>query len=80
MIQIIEQTHEEKVKMYMKSTKRKLIEMLIECNKIQKSLTRISFYSDDVTRSNYRVNDYEGGEYSYTTRTATSKVIGKVIK
>ena len=33
MIQVVEQTHEEKVAMYMKSTKRELIEMLIECNR-----------------------------------------------
>ncbi len=34
MLQIIEQTHEEKVAMYMKCTKSKLIEMLINCNEI----------------------------------------------
>ena len=34
MLQILEQTHEEKVKMYMKSTKLELIEMLIQCNLI----------------------------------------------
>lgn len=33
MMQLIEQTHEEKVAMYMKCTKKQLIEMLIECNK-----------------------------------------------
>ncbi len=32
MIQIVEQTHEEKVKMYMKLSKRELIDMLIQCN------------------------------------------------
>ena len=34
MMQVIEQTHEEKMKMYMKCTKKKLSEMLIECNRI----------------------------------------------
>lgn len=34
MVQVIEQTHEEKVEMYMKSTKKELIGMLIECNRI----------------------------------------------
>ena len=34
MIQVIEQTHDEKMKMYMKCTKKKLAEMLIECNRI----------------------------------------------
>ena len=33
-MQVIEQTHDEKVKMYMKCTKLKLAEMLIECNRI----------------------------------------------
>lgn len=33
MLQIIEQSHEEKVAMYMKCSKIKLVEMLIECNK-----------------------------------------------
>ena len=34
MIRIKEQTKEEKIVMYMKSTKKELIEMLIECNRI----------------------------------------------
>jgi len=34
MMQIVEQTHEEKVAMYMKLPKEELIEMLIECNNI----------------------------------------------
>lgn len=34
MMQIVEQTHEEKVKMYMKCSKKELIAMLIECNRI----------------------------------------------
>lgn len=34
MMQIIEQTHKQKMKMYMKCTKKKLAEMLIECNRI----------------------------------------------
>lgn len=33
MLQVIEQTDEEKFKMYMKCSKKKLIEMLIESNK-----------------------------------------------
>lgn len=33
MIQIIEQTHKEKVEMYMKLDKEQLIEMLIEANR-----------------------------------------------
>lgn len=34
MIQIVKQTHKEKIEMYMKSTKKELIEMLIECNRL----------------------------------------------
>lgn len=33
MLQIVEQTEEEKMAMYMKFPKKKLIEMFIECNK-----------------------------------------------
>lgn len=32
-LQVVEQTHEEKVEMYMKSSKEDLIKMLIECNR-----------------------------------------------
>ena len=34
MLQVIEQTREEKIKMYMKIPKKALIEMLINCNEI----------------------------------------------
>jgi len=37
MVQIIEQTHKQKVKMYMKLPKRKIVEMLINCNNILNS-------------------------------------------
>lgn len=33
MVQMVEQTYDEQVKMYMKCTKHQLIDMLIECNK-----------------------------------------------
>lgn len=33
MVQEVEQTREEKIAMYMKSTKKQLAEMLVECNK-----------------------------------------------
>ncbi len=36
MFRIKKQTHEEKIAMYMKSTKKELIEMLIECNRIMR--------------------------------------------
>lgn len=34
MMQIVEQTHEEKMAIYMKQPKKKLAQMLIECNRI----------------------------------------------
>jgi len=34
MLQILEQTHKEKVEMYSKCTKKELIEMLIESNRV----------------------------------------------
>jgi hypothetical protein len=40
MYQIVETTHEEKVKMYKKLSKKELIEMLIECNRIISSLPK----------------------------------------
>lgn len=38
-MKIIEQTYDEKVKMYMKCKKIELIDMLIECNKSRRGLT-----------------------------------------
>ena len=32
MVQVIEQTRDEKISMYMKCTKRELVEMVINCN------------------------------------------------
>ena len=37
MIQIVEQTHEQKMSMYMKLSKKKLAEMLIQCNTLLES-------------------------------------------
>lgn len=34
MMQVVPMSHEEKVKMYMRVLKKKLIEMLIECNRL----------------------------------------------
>ena len=34
MMQVVPMSHEEKVKMYMRVPKKKLIEMLIECNRL----------------------------------------------
>ena len=39
MIQVIELSDKEQIKLYMKQPKKKLAEMLLQCNKILKSLT-----------------------------------------
>lgn len=44
MMQVIEQTHEEKVKMYMKAKKIQLVEMLIECNRILEAQNQAGEY------------------------------------
>ena len=41
-MQIIKQTDEEKMAMYMKMPKKKIAEMLIQCNKVKDSTCRIS--------------------------------------
>lgn len=43
-MQVIEQTHEEKVKMYMKAKKIQLVEMLIECNRILEAQNQAGEY------------------------------------
>ena len=45
MVQIIEQTDEEKLAMYMRLPKKKLAEMLIECNKIISRINPIVTYT-----------------------------------
>jgi hypothetical protein len=45
-MQIIEQTDEEKVAMYMKCKKKQLVEMLLQCNKLIDSVFPILTYSD----------------------------------
>ena len=42
MIQIVEQTKEEKLVMYMKMSKRQLIEMLLECHEIIATKRKLS--------------------------------------
>lgn len=43
MLQIIKQSHEEKVKMYIKLPKKKIVEMLIECNRIIDAMPKIIY-------------------------------------
>ena len=48
MMQIIEQTHDEKVSMYMKScTKKQLAEMLASCNEVLDTMPTKTFYTED---------------------------------
>ncbi len=44
MVQIVEQTKEEKLAMYMKLTKKELAEMLINCNEIIDKITPVISY------------------------------------
>ena len=44
MIQVIEQTHEQKMAMYMKMPKKKIAEMLIQCNLIIDAQSRAGEY------------------------------------
>lgn len=45
--QVVEMTHEQKVKMLMKQPKKKLVEMLIECNNIlAKRPVEVSFRNE----------------------------------
>lgn len=53
MLQIVEQTHEEKVKMYMKLPKKKIVEMLIACNTIFASYDPI--YENDKEAQNIKL-------------------------
>ena len=46
-MQVIEQTDDEKLKMYMKCTKKELAEMLIQCNKILDNQLGTTIYIDD---------------------------------
>lgn len=69
MVQVIEQTDEEKMAMYMAMPKEKIAAMLIECNKIIKSysskpvlmptppnplIQKVVFYLNAITRSSYK--------------------------
>ncbi len=64
MLQIVEQTHEEKVKIYMKCTKRKLIEMLIENNRIIKLRGPVADFTNAYKWSSQNVTPYSSG-YNY---------------
>lgn len=53
MMQVIEQTREEKMAMYMKMPKRKIAEMLVECNRILDAELRSKniIYPEEVAKS-----------------------------
>lgn len=46
MLQVIQQSKEEKVKMYMKLSKKKLVEMLIECNRIIDAMPKFTYTAE----------------------------------
>ena len=57
MIQVIEQTHDEKMKMYMKCTKQKLAEMLIECNRILTAQLQGDVSGSDLVKSDWNLRE-----------------------
>lgn len=50
-MQIIEQTKEEKMAMYMKLPKKQLVEMLIESNRVLDTLAKTVKYNDNIEQS-----------------------------
>lgn len=64
MMQVIEQTHDEKMKMYMKCSKKKIIEMLIECNRILDAQSQAGeyFVQPDVLGSNFNQSQNENSK------------------
>jgi len=57
MLQIIEKSHEEKVKMYMKLPKKELIEMLIKANKTLSNRPLIITYPPQPTDIKFDINN-----------------------
>lgn len=51
-MQIIKQTDRQKTTMYMKLPKKKLVNMLIQCNKIIDSMTPIVAYNTQLPKNN----------------------------
>ncbi len=47
MVQEKEQTHDKKVSMYMKLSKRELIEMIIECNNVFSRINSVVYFGDE---------------------------------
>ena len=56
MMQVVEQTHAQKIEMFMKLPKRQIIEMLIECNRIINNRTLEILYSDNIVNLNMAAN------------------------
>ena len=61
MLQVVEQTRDEKIAMYMKITKRELAEMLVNCNDVLAARARQVSIRDDmpptVTITNWSPNN-----------------------
>lgn len=51
MVQIVEQTYDEKVKMHSKLSKKELIVMLVEANKVIDTIRPMTYLSDNRTSS-----------------------------
>ncbi len=53
MVQIIEQTREEKLAMYMKLPKKEIAEMLINCNDLIHTLTKNNKYTSPISMNEW---------------------------
>ena len=62
--QVVEMTHDEKVAMYMKLTKKQLIEMLIECNRLLCPDIDTSISTAEITSST--VTNFDPDKDCYT--------------
>ena len=58
MIQIVKQTHDEKMSMYMKSSKKELAEMVIECNRLLEKYIIPGYPSDEWEAATNKTIDF----------------------
>jgi len=69
MLQVIKQTREEKVKMYMKTPKKELAEMLVNCNEaLDKQISVRQIYNNQKQKPenwHYLCGQYEGQKRGY---------------
>lgn len=70
MYAIVQQTHEEKVKMYQKCKKKKLIEMLIACNDIIDTIPKVITIENSIDipdGADFSVTEFGAHPFTLTT-------------